>query len=444
MVRLILWRAEWLSTLARAAVAVVDALLSPLPESEKIPLVERQNLQLLAALGRLILLFTIAIASAWGLVWTVERWTGAEMAWSGWTWLVFSLGATMPFLRRSKHLGPYSPIQQVFHHLVLDAPNVGKWLFHREVKRVLKGEAPGDRPFLIVTGLARAGTTSLLNHLHETGAFDSLNYRHMPVLMAPNTWARWNKPGKVEVQERSHGDGIEVALDSNEALEEYFFSAYDGYVHEATLMEYTLSPQRAKEYLQYQHLVCAEGGHGWYLAKNNNALLRFSSLSSHFPQMRMVVLFRQPIFHASSLMDMHDHFSAEQEKDPFFLTYMNWLGHFEFGQNCKAFRWSDGTGMPVQHPVSLDDWLERWIAYYERVLALQNDQMFLLSYDRYCAAPAAVVQSLLGEMGIPQRPISAEAHQNERPAPEGASEEVLNRALALYNRLLIHEMPLGD
>jgi hypothetical protein len=70
--------------------------------------------------------------------------------------------------------------------------------------------------------------------------------------------------------------------------------------------------------------------------------------------------------------------------------------------------------------------------------------MFLLSYDRYCAAPAAAVRALLGEMGIPHRPISAEAHQNERPAPEGASEEVLNRALALYNRLLIHEMPLGD
>ncbi|NDD36547.1 MAG: hypothetical protein EBZ26_09640, partial [Flavobacteriia bacterium] len=285
-------------------------------------------------------------------------------------------------------------------------------------------------------------TTSLLNLLSETGAFASLNYRHMPFLMAPGTWARWHKPDTAQAQERSHGDGIEVSLESNEALEEYFFSAYDGYVKETQLMEYTLSEARATDYATYRALVCAEQGGGRYLAKNNNTLLRYASLSQHFPAMRTVVLFRQPIFHASSLMDMHLHFSAEQEKDPFFLTYMNWLGHYEFGQNVKAFTWSDGSGMPVQAPVTLDDWLERWIAYYERVLALRNDQMLLLSYDRYCAQPSQAVNALLQAVGASGTAPEADAHQNERPAPEGASSEVLRRALALYDRLLIHEMPL--
>jgi hypothetical protein len=98
--------------------------------------------------------------------------------------------------------------------------------------------------------------------------------------------------------------------------------------------------------------------------------------------------------------------------------------------------------MPVQAPVTLDDWLERWIAYYERVLALRNDQMLLLSYDRYCTQPGVIVNALLQAVGASYTAPEADAHQNERPAPEGASSEVLRRALALYDRLLIHEMPL--
>jgi len=39
--------------------------------------------------------------------------------------------------------------------------------------------------------------------------------------------------------------------------------------------------------------------------------------------------------------------------------------------------------------------------------------------------------------------VEAESHQNERSAPDGASDEVLRRALDLYDRLLIHEMSLG-
>ena len=235
LVRLILWRSEWLSALARAAVSVVDALLSPLPEAEKLPLVERRNLHLLVALGRLFLLLSLALAAGWAVVQAGDFFKGKSAPWTFWHWGLFSIGATLPFLRRSKHDGPYSPTKQLFHHLVLDNPNVGRMLYKREAKRVLKGQSVPEEPFLIVTGLARAGTTSLLNLLSETGAFASLNSRHMPFLMARATWARWHKPATTQAQERSHGDGIEVSLESNEALEEYFFSAYDGYVKEAQL-----------------------------------------------------------------------------------------------------------------------------------------------------------------------------------------------------------------
>jgi len=101
LVRLILWRSEWLSALARAAVSVVDALLSPLPEAEKLPLVERRNLHLLVALGRLFLLLSLALAAGWAVVQAGDLFIDSKAPWTAWPWALFSLGATLPFLRRS-------------------------------------------------------------------------------------------------------------------------------------------------------------------------------------------------------------------------------------------------------------------------------------------------------------------------------------------------------
>lgn len=70
-----------------------------------------------------------------------------------------------------------------------------------------------------------------------------------------------------------------------------------------------------------------------------------------------------------------------------------------------------------------------------------NDQMLLLSFDRFCAGPERVVGAILEGLGVPGVALEDKAYQNGRSAPAGASPEVLGRAL--YDRLLIHEMPLG-
>ena len=114
---------------------------APSPKPQKLPLVERRNLHLLAALGRFSLLIGLALAAGWAVVQAGDFFQGSSAPWTFWHWGLFSIGATLPFLRRSKHDGPYSPIQQLFHHLVLDHPNVGRMLYKREAKRVLKGQS---------------------------------------------------------------------------------------------------------------------------------------------------------------------------------------------------------------------------------------------------------------------------------------------------------------
>ena len=89
-----------------------------------------------------------------------------------------------------------------------------------------------------MTGLARAGTTSLMNHLATIETFKSLSYANMPLLLAPNTWAKFYKPKNQELKVRSHNDGIKIGLESNEALEEYFFKAIsdDSFINKTDLV----------------------------------------------------------------------------------------------------------------------------------------------------------------------------------------------------------------
>ena len=79
-----------------------------------------------------------------------------------------------------------------------------------------------------VMGLARSGTTILLDLLNQTGAFSSWQYRDHPFVMAPMLWhtaTKWmvSKATKVE---RAHKDRIMVTPDSPEAFEELIWRAF--------------------------------------------------------------------------------------------------------------------------------------------------------------------------------------------------------------------------
>ena len=92
--------------------------------------------------------------------------------------------------------------------MLLNHPHVHMRLMRRETARWRKRGGSPKPSFLWVTGLARAGTTSILERLVATGAYHSLNYANMPLVLAPGLWKRFHNPGTGTLQERSHGDGI--------------------------------------------------------------------------------------------------------------------------------------------------------------------------------------------------------------------------------------------
>ena len=80
-----------------------------------------------------------------------------------------------------------------------------------------------------VSGLARSGTTILLNAIYESDEFSSLSYKDMPFVLAPNLWSKLSFAIKkdIDLVERAHGDGIKVSTDSPEAFEEVFWMTFD-------------------------------------------------------------------------------------------------------------------------------------------------------------------------------------------------------------------------
>ena len=433
-------RLDVLSKLALRSVHLLDGLLEPGDEDEKLEALEdRTSRVLVSLLGLLALAGAIGCTTA-VLPWAVGQGLGVPNALDAFgTWagiLALSIGGTLSFVfpKWKAHEGAYSSLDQLLHCIALDHPTLHRWLHDREVRRWRKRGGEREPRFLLVTGLARAGTTSLLQRLEEMGTFSSLNYANMPLVMAPGTWRRFYNPKTGELKERSHGDGILVGADSAEALEEPFFLAHTegAFVTEDHLAPHGVDAELHGRYLDYQGLVRSAGT--TYLAKNNNALLRYPSLREHNRAFTAVLMFREPLAHAASLLAMHRRYTAMQDSDPFVRTYMDWLAHHEFGGGHKPFRF--GSEPATGDPKTLDYWLDRWTEYYRHALTVDGHRLLLVSHATWSASPTAVLQAVLAEVGIEAEAPRIEPHTRQRTVNDTTDPKRLEAARAVYNQLV--------
>ncbi len=433
-------RLSVLSRLALDSVYLLDGLLESGDGDEKLEELEDRtakvlvSLLLLLALALAVVLVCTALPWAWG---EIQDEPGAMAAFGSWPGiLALSIGGTLSFLfpKWKAQEGAYSPLEQLLHRIALDHPTLHRWLHDREVRRWRKRGGEREPRFLLVTGLARAGTTSLLQRLEETGTFSTLNYANMPFVMAPGTWRRFYKPKAGDLKERSHGDGILVGVDSAEALEEPFFLAHTegAFVREDHLAPHGVDAELHERYLDYQGLV--RSPETTYLAKNNNALLRYPSMREHNREFTAVLMFREPLAHAASLLAMHRRYTAMQDGDPFVRTYMDWLAHHEFGGGHKPFRF--GSEPAKGDPETLDYWLDRWTDYYRHALTVDGHRLLLVSHAMWSASPSAVLQAVLTEADIEAVAPRIEPHTRQRDVNDTADPKRLEAARAVYNQLV--------
>ena len=119
----------------------------------------------------------------------------------------------------------YSWLEQKFHKFALSSQFMREVTFDFESKNISPSSETENHIF--ITGLARAGTTILLNALYKSNIFASLSYADMPFVLAPNLWSKISFIKKdLDLKERAHGDGIKVSKESPEAFEEVFWKTF--------------------------------------------------------------------------------------------------------------------------------------------------------------------------------------------------------------------------
>ena len=260
-----------------------------------------------------------------------------------------------------------------------------------------------DRP-VFITALPRAGTTLLLECCANSPEFAAHRYRDMPFVLIPCLWNRFSQTFQQQVRstERAHGDGMQISPDSHEALEEVVWKTFWkrhyqkdrivpwDYEQNGEFNEFLDSHLRKIILLRRQNLVSSVR----YVSKNNANIARTKIIRQLYPNSTIVVPFRHPLNHASSLLQQHLNFLQIHQGDPFASEYMKAIGHYDFGQNLRPIDfdgWFDRR--QSKDAKTLSFWIEYWIASYKHLLA-DNSSLHFLDYDRLCANPVRELTTL--------------------------------------------------
>lgn len=300
---------------------------------------------------------------------------------------VLVAGGVWLYSRRPKSQSDYSTMDRFVHKLAFAAPFVQMTAADME-DSVFKSQIAEikDKPPVFVTSLPRAGTTVVLNALHDVPGVATHIYRDMPFLMAPLIWSKISGGFQKDasLSERAHGDGIKVGFDSPEAFEEVIWRHFwpDHYKGDViALWSQNDRDAEATEFFRahFRKIVALRTGPGGrYVSKNNGNIARLDLLGQMFPGAGIVVPLRNPAEQAASLLRQHQNFLSQHDDDPFVKRYMQDIGHLEFGELHRPIEFPGFAELSRDFsPEQPDYWLAYWISAYLNVSEHVDDLMIL-------------------------------------------------------------------
>lgn len=266
-----------------------------------------------------------------------------------------------------------------------------------------------DRP-VFVTGLARSGTTMLLELLAQADGVATHRYRDFPFLLTPWFWNKFVDVFGVrgEAALRPHQDGITISPESPEAFEEPIWQQFFPDAHRPVASHVLAADDRnpAFDGIFIEHLrkmlQLRKGTR--YVSKGNYNLTRIAYLASLFPDARFVVPIRHPVPHVASLVRQHDLFCEYARQDPRVPEYLKAAGHFEFGPQRVPIS-VDRSGAQILAAWEAGDghagYALQWAAVYRFVHELLGrlpdlaERVIVVRYEDLCDEPRRELTRIL-------------------------------------------------
>ncbi|MDH3691407.1 MAG: sulfotransferase, partial [Gammaproteobacteria bacterium] len=216
-------------------------------------------------------------------------------------------------------------LTQFATHYIHTLNRLGEWETRRSSSRLSGIQV--TKP-VFIGGLARSGTTVLLEKLSTISGVATHRYRDFPFIMTP---IFWNKVlsfvgAKQKPLERPHRDQIKITRDSPDAFEEPIWQHYFPSLHDTGKLHRLDASCANTEFERFyrQHiqkiLLVRQGSR--YVSKGNYNLPRFEYIDEIFDDSRFIVPIRHPLMHIESLARQHEIFVAYAESDPRIASYL--------------------------------------------------------------------------------------------------------------------------
>lgn len=270
-----------------------------------------------------------------------------------------------------------------------------------------------ERP-VIISGLARSGSTILLELLSRLPGVATHRYRDFPFWQIPCWWNKYldRRAAEQRPMERPHQDGIMITGQSPEAMEEPLWASWFPHLHLNTgthlLDGTTRCPGFERAYAtQIRKILWLRSGNR-YLAKNNYQLSRAYFVWQQFADAEFVIPIRHPYTHVHSLVLQHQRFSERARQDSRIGKYLEAAGHFEFGPKRVPIRLEEQDSCRINDCWSRGDdllgYAIQWKGIYQLARQLQCSRqqhlVHIVRHEDLCQQPRAVCQPLVKQLGL--------------------------------------------
>ncbi len=299
---------------------------------------------------------------------------------------------------------------------------------------------------IYVSGLARSGTTILLEILSHHQGLVSQQYKDFPPVYTPFWW-NWllNRMlvKKVAPVERAHRDGILVTPDSPEAVEEILWMHFFPEVHNPSvnniLDQNTNNPDFETFYGNHiRKLLLTKKGNR-YLAKGNYNITRLEYILKIFPNAKFIIPIRHPINHLASLLKQHKLFCQGGRENPKALKHLQRIGHFEFGLDIRPI---NVDGQEITTLAERD--IKAWASYWSKIYGYIKDKLesnpklqtavMIVKFEDLCDDPETMLQNLMKHCNLTEGQAIVEKYVEKIKPPSYYKPDFTNEELTIIDQ----------